>query len=376
MTHVFVVDSSTFKYHLEYGFAGTGAKDKPSPFLANSDCNYHSTTERMLVGMIADINRIRIGDKVVFYLQASGGNQGVFFGTFKVASLPFFDENDASNYLSVNTGKGLSFRVLIEPDKVYPLGVTEHEYLDSLVGKSKPYDLCWSLIYRKLKGNRGCTMIFDYEFDDLIDHLDDKNNRKYLNGPAFSYNSKNSKIIEITNSSNYAGRKDQLNILPRLLYKASHKNAYETHLQAYITQNCDKDELANLLLSLNGNNLWIGNEVSCGVGMQRIDVLLVESNETDVYINVIELKCVPAYQEIVISQIPWYLTWLSQYVTPRFSNKKVHVIPTVIAEGKLPAKLNSLYSSFTFNIKDADVEKLRYIGVSFDNSQIKFTKYL
>jgi hypothetical protein len=26
-THVFIVDTNTFKYHLEYLFAGTGAKD-------------------------------------------------------------------------------------------------------------------------------------------------------------------------------------------------------------------------------------------------------------------------------------------------------------------------------------------------------------
>ena len=31
--HVFVVDSTTFKLHLEYLFAGTGAQDKTSPFL-------------------------------------------------------------------------------------------------------------------------------------------------------------------------------------------------------------------------------------------------------------------------------------------------------------------------------------------------------
>ena len=32
-THVFVVDETTFKYHLEYKFAGTGAKDKQSSCL-------------------------------------------------------------------------------------------------------------------------------------------------------------------------------------------------------------------------------------------------------------------------------------------------------------------------------------------------------
>ena len=98
-THVFVVDVNTFKYHLEYMFAGTGAGQKQSPFLTNSAVSYNWKKEQMLVGMVADISRIRIGDKVIFYLQAKGTNQGTFFGVFRVTSLPFFDENDANNYL-------------------------------------------------------------------------------------------------------------------------------------------------------------------------------------------------------------------------------------------------------------------------------------
>lgn len=65
-------------------------------------------------------------------------------------------------------GKGLSYRIEIEADTVYSYGITEHEYLDDLTGKEAPYELCWSLIYRKLKGNRGCTMITPYEFEDLL----------------------------------------------------------------------------------------------------------------------------------------------------------------------------------------------------------------
>ena len=123
MVHVFIVDKTTLKYHLEYLFAGTGAKDKKSPFLNNALINYPPTTERMLVGMVADISRIRIGDKVIFYLQATADSQGMFYGVFKVVSAPFFDENDNRNYLSEQMGKGLSFRVLLEPDTVYAKGL-------------------------------------------------------------------------------------------------------------------------------------------------------------------------------------------------------------------------------------------------------------
>ena len=69
MVHVFIVNRMTFKYHLEYSFAGTGAKDKLSTFLSNPNVsNYNAATERNLVGMIADISRIRANDKIIFYL--------------------------------------------------------------------------------------------------------------------------------------------------------------------------------------------------------------------------------------------------------------------------------------------------------------------
>lgn len=350
MTHVFVVDQTTFKYHLEYLFAGTGAKDKKSDFLREADVTYNSTTERMLVGMIADISRIRQGDKIIFYLQATATSSGTFFGVFKVSSTPFFDENDDDNYLKTNTEKGLSFRVLIEPDEVYAKGITEHEYLDSLQGKNHPYDLCWSLIYRKLKGNRGCTMIMDYEFDDLLNKLRAKNNNTTITGPYFTYNTTTCEIVNTPISNDYLGRQDQLNILPRMLFKGSRNNAFETHLQAYITANFDSEPLSELLIPLRNENCWIGNEVSCGVGMQRIDLMLKQENETDVYIKLIELKDEAPYLGIVQYQLPWYLEWLSYYVLPKYSGKNIHVIPTIIAKGHLSPQLLGDYQEFNYNI--------------------------
>lgn len=58
-THVFIVNEQTFKCHLEYMFAGTGAGDKRSPFLYNASAYFNASSERNLVGMIADISRIQ-----------------------------------------------------------------------------------------------------------------------------------------------------------------------------------------------------------------------------------------------------------------------------------------------------------------------------
>ena len=68
-THVFIVDSTTFKLHLEYLFAGTGARDNEIDFNNNPNTSLHATTENMLIGMIADGSRVRQGDQIVFYLQ-------------------------------------------------------------------------------------------------------------------------------------------------------------------------------------------------------------------------------------------------------------------------------------------------------------------
>ena len=68
-THVFIVDINTFKYHLEYMFAGTGARDCTIDFNNNENTNMHYATENNLVSLIADIKRIKIGDFVIFYLK-------------------------------------------------------------------------------------------------------------------------------------------------------------------------------------------------------------------------------------------------------------------------------------------------------------------
>ncbi|HQD92540.1 MAG TPA: DUF91 domain-containing protein [Bacilli bacterium] len=380
MTHVFVVDQTTFKYHLEYLFAGTGAQGKTSPFLVNASAPYvknvfSNSSERMLVGMIADISRIRVNDKVIFYLQSYNNNPGRFYGVFKASSIPFFDENDSNNYLVNQTQKGLSFRILIEPDEVYAKGVTEHDYLDSLKGKKHPSDLCWSLIYRKLKGNRGCTMIMDYEYDDLIYKIRNINGNQRLNGPYFSFDATNNIIINSSVNHVYQGRRNSIDILPRLLYKSGKKNAFETHLQAYLTKNIDNPNICNLFIPYPNLDCWIGNEVSCGVGMQRIDLMLKQETDDEVVIRLIELKDESPYIQI-LDQISWYLEWLSDYVIPKYTRKKIRVIPTIVANGIMPQPVLNAYQNFNYTISGVNVEPLQYIGFNIVSGGINFTKYL
>jgi hypothetical protein len=99
-THVFVVDETTFKIHLENMFAGTGMKKKGGNKREDNvgifiDFNNKQTTllgsklEDTIVGMSADACRIRKNDKIIFYLQQTQDRhtkepkEGKFFGIFK-----------------------------------------------------------------------------------------------------------------------------------------------------------------------------------------------------------------------------------------------------------------------------------------------------
>ena len=89
--HVFIVDHTTFPVHLEHKFAGIGA-----PLIKfNSDGSLSSSLttreEITAVSMLADMARIRIGDKIYFYVQGvqsgSSGHQGYFLGRFTATSI-------------------------------------------------------------------------------------------------------------------------------------------------------------------------------------------------------------------------------------------------------------------------------------------------
>lgn len=379
MVHVFVVDETTLKYHLEYLFAGTGAKDKKSDFIVSfNETKTHSTTERNLVGMIADISRIKINDKIIFYVQGTTK----FYGIFKAISEAFFDENDSDNYLIDKLHKGLSYRIKIAPDEVYANGITEHELLDILYQKDHPWQLCWSLIYRKLKGNRGCTMIFDYEYDDILKKLKLANNNVTLTGSHFTYDAKTQLISSINVDNTYLGRKVPLDIKNRMLFKANRQNAFEVHLQAYILQHSHEQPLRSIIYTLpNNDKIWIGNEVSCGVGMQRIDLLAIQENSKAVYIKTIELKCITAYPDIINRQIPWYLQWISDYVVPNYT-KNIVIIPCVIAKSDKNGNNDfiGIAESYHHSIRglrpNVCVSPVEYVEFSISDTDIQFNKIL
>lgn len=373
-THVFIVDTTTFKYHLEYQFVGTG-KGNEVVDLNNRKNTIHHSKENNMLSMIADFSRVQIGDLVIFYLQQnfqSGIYEGKFYGVFKIKSLVFLDNNDKKQFLKNELQKSLTFRCLIEPHSVYAKGVTEWEALDEIKNIQSPNQMLWSLIYRKLKGNRGNTMITIYESERLIKLIRDKNSRNILEVENFSFDSEKQEIIALHDSKEYTGRKDEINILPRLIEKYRKNNQFEAHLQTYILQNFYQTKLFGIL---NDKNIeWLGNEVSCGVGMQRIDIMAsIESNNANPRkIIPIELKSVCVYPSI-LNQVQRYIDWLEQYYIPNYPSD---IQPMIIC--RYTDKNSSQYKDFKlkcekFN-KNNNILEICYIEFRIENNQIIFER--
>ena len=101
--------------------------------------------------MMADFSRVRANDYAIFYVQTSKGKEGKFYGIYQIASDPFLKPD--GYYLREKLWINLTFRVLSKPYEVFAIG---------------PYQMLCSLIYRKLKGNRGNTMLMPYEAERLF----------------------------------------------------------------------------------------------------------------------------------------------------------------------------------------------------------------
>ena len=101
-THVFIVDENTFKYHLEYMFAGTGSKENVIDFNNTKTSKLHHSTEASLVGLMADGCRVRKDDLIIFYLQASWQHEGTFFGIFQAIEDGIFLDNYNTHQFLLN----------------------------------------------------------------------------------------------------------------------------------------------------------------------------------------------------------------------------------------------------------------------------------
>lgn len=368
-THVFIVDTTTFNVHLKYMFAGTGAKELSADILL-SEKESINKDERLLAGLAADAARVRTGDYILFYLQQNkqkGVDEGQLFGIFRAKGRSFIDPQGKT--LREELGKKLTFRVHIQPYKVYAKGISEWDLLDNIEDIKSPKEMIWSLIYRKLRGNRGNTMVTLKESDRIFTLLSQKNKRKSLSGKGFLWDC-DSQLIKSGKAVKYPNISKTLDVQPRLIAQyVNSKRAFENLLQTFIVGNVEtvlKDIFKGQKID------WLGNEVSCGVGMQRIDIL-VQSHDGNgnSFIYPIELKDEPLKTDI-FKQMSRYIAWLQLYYQ---NNKKPKIVPIVIAatpkqrKGKYVPK-GTDFEQFNRDNKN-NCQKLRYITFSADK-MLKF----
>ena len=314
-THVFIVNEKTFPIHLKYLFAGTGFSEKQIENIKASYKNVDINEKKNFYGLLADITRIRNNDLIIFYLEKIG-----FFGVFQAVGEAFMENTDLNEktYLERDLGMmKLFFRVKIKPYNVFPKAISEWEALDKF-----PEDdfqkAQWSLIYRKLRGNRGCTPITELESKILIEKISYFNNRIVIqpkDGFSFTYNKERQQIELTPHKFDYQGQIYNLdNVLQKMtLDDKKGKSIKEERLQVYFTQNIGKEKLEPIC-GKRDEIIWIGNEVACGVGMQRIDLMTVtKQNEKTRNFNLIELKINVANPDI-IPQLERYLNWTTHYI--------------------------------------------------------------
>lgn len=365
-THVFIVDTTTFNVHLKYMFAGTGAKELSADILLSKKESINKD-ERLLAGLAADAARIRSGDYILFYLQQNkqkGVDEGQLFGIFRAKGISFIDSQGKT--LRAELGKKLTFRVCIQPYKVYAKGISEWELLDNIEDIKSPKEMIWSLIYRKLRGNRGNTMITLKESERVFTLLAQKNNDKQLKGKYFCWDYDKQQIsVDKESKYPYNFKQVLLDVKPRLIAKyMNSKRSFENLLQTLIVGNVEtvlKKVLQDQKID------WIGNEVACGVGMQRIDILIHSHNTNgDIFIYPIELKDEPIKID-VFKQIKRYIAWLRLYYQ---DNKKQKIVPVIIASASKRKSTITKSDFEQFNLDNKNhCQNLRYI--TFDK-MLKF----
>lgn len=377
--HVFVVSAQTFDLHLKYLFVGTGSGEYQIDFNNNKESSLHHRTEESLAHLIADGSRLRSGDSVFFYVQQSSSSEGRFYGIFEcIQDGCFLDNEDKKQFLRAELGKNLNIRARIRPKVVYQKGISEWDLLDDISSTKKPYEMMWSLIYRKLKGNRGNTMITLFEEQLLKEKLEKANlgMTRITNNSALQFSLELNQIDASSRAFKYKGESTPVNLLPRLNQKYVNGQAFEALLQGYIVKCISNSQNPTLNQSLFENHIleWLGNEVSCGVGMQKIDILAQTTCDNATYISPIELKAVTA-QQSNLKQLQRYINWLQLYYIPTMPG----TIRPVLITKAFEVKDSALEKEFTkaikaFNAMNTSCVPLNWLTYSFNNSELEFKR--
>ncbi len=333
--HVFIVNEYTLPKHLEYMFVGVGAGEK------NNN-----------IGLLADIFRVKENDYIFFYIEGSGNKKGRFFGIFKAIDNNVYhykgdEATEPALYKRENEPLKLIYRKKIKPFKVFQKGVLEWIALDKLPTYAK--EVLWTLLYRKMKGRRGNTMLFPWETEKLISLIKDANEGVYLNNiENFTFNKK----LYIIEENVYSLLEYNIeNEGKKIFLGESILKSSETAFQAYILQNLNVNKNKFFPEIFGKNIVWIGNEVFAGSGMQKIDILTIEEIEEGEYLyRIIELKHYKSKDNInnTPEQMEYYINWAREDIGGHIlGSKRYNIKPIVVyLTNKFNETLNGVIQKF------------------------------
>ncbi|WP_081209742.1 EVE domain-containing protein [Salegentibacter sediminis] len=324
-THILTVDEITIKPHLNYMFIGTGKNGAP-----------HQG------GALADILSIREDDNIIFYVMKRG-----FFGIFKAVGEVFYDYNcydgHHPQYLGNSLGtKTLTYRMRIRPKEVYKNYISEWDMMENplKILNHSIFNMQWSWIFKKLKGNRGCISIDDKEFSlfkaGLIENnilLENANNFSYSDGKISVLNDNNAYDLNCTTE------------MPRSDLRLN-KIYKEEDLRILFTAKANNHGILNEVLKpeINGNVNFIANEIACSFSERRMDLLFGTDHQKCI---LIELKNKFVYNESIYNQIKEYARWISAY-----KSQYKNIIPILILKAPPEVPKNNRGKYFQFLTKE------------------------
>ena len=343
--HVFVVNEETLPVHLKYQFVGVSAGRK-----------------EWNIALLADMLRIKKGDFVFFYIEGRSTKKGRFFGVFKAVDniVYYLRGTDAS---APELPVKLIYRKEIKPHRVYQNGVLEWIALDKLPTYAK--ELLWSLIYRKMKGKRGNTMLFPWEVERLMLLIKDRNKGQSLSGQHFTFDTEKYRIIQ-------GGQTLTHNIGIPVQVTLDDIRKSETHFQAYILQNLSIGSNTFLPEIFGKNIVWIGNEVFAGSGMQKIDIFTIEKiDETDFIYRIVELKHPKSTTNVQFApmQLEYYVNWAREDIGGHIiGGRKFNIKPILLSltnsSSSIPDSIISQIQSLEEISNSPEVWELDYSGNS------------
>ncbi len=148
-------------------------------------------------------------------------------------------------------------------------------------------------------------------------------------------------------------------------------NTFKYHLEYMFAGTGGKGINKSLdeVLDVKDNIEWLGNEVSCGVGMQRIDVMISKTiNENQKIVMPIELKAVFASLDNT-RQLSRYIEWIKQYYVPNSPESDIQPILICKSGVKLSDKLKQDFCDFN---KSNNVLPLKYIEYEIKDNDLFF----